>query len=249
MLPRCYLRVPPTSLRPDHRVRAPSTFCASPLCLTSLPCSTPLHLFTDLTSPNLNRYMHKLDCLVRQLGFEFAQNKTQTNLRSIYTALDLSNCTNFLSDEQLAANDRALVREPARYQSPNPPPMLTVYVSTNGSDTNPGTAARPFATLRRARDEIRSKRGGRGMPSAQVSIRAGKYYLRETLELDARDSHVRFTAAGGEGKVVLSGGFPLRNSTWQPSSRPGVFMTTVQLPPSQALLPRRRASTRCSLTR
>jgi len=37
-------------------------------------------------------------------------------------------------------------------------PMLIAadfYVATNGSDTNPGTEARPFATLERARDEAR----------------------------------------------------------------------------------------------
>ena len=192
--------------------------------------------------------MRKLDCLVRQFAFEFAQNKTQTNLRSIYNALDLRNCTKFLSANQLAKNGRTLVRDPTRYDYPNPPAMITVYVSTNGSDTNPGTSSHPFATLSRARDELRSKRGGEATPAAQVSIQPGKYFLRETLELDDRDSHVRFTAVGG--RVILSGGFALGNTTWRPSNRPGVFMTPVHLPPPIVAARSDDAETnRCSLPR
>ena len=104
-------------------------------------------------SPN-EHYIHTLDCSVKQLAFEFAQNKTQRNLRSVYTALNLSNCTSSLSADQLADNARVLVlgettsaRESTRS---NPASAITVYVSINGSDTNPGTAALPFATLQRA---------------------------------------------------------------------------------------------------
>ena len=38
----------------------------------------------------------------------------------------------------------------------------TILVATNGNDANPGTEAKPFATLERAQDEIRQlKSSGR----------------------------------------------------------------------------------------
>ena len=37
------------------------------------------------------------------------------------------------------------------------------FVSTRGSDTNPGTKAQPFATLTRARDVVREFKSQRGL--------------------------------------------------------------------------------------
>jgi hypothetical protein len=175
-------------------------------------------------------YVQKLDCLVRQLAFEYAQNKTKTHLDSVYDALNLRNCTNFLTTEQLAANERELHSSPdVPAHAQTDPSQLTVFVSTTGSDANTGTASLPFATLQRARDEIRTRRQGHTAVSAEVSIRGGKYFLNTTLQLDARDSNVRFAATNQE-KVILSGGLPLHDAPWQPSSRPGVLMTSIILP-------------------
>jgi len=68
-------------------------------------------------------------------------------------------------------------------------PAAKLYVAVNGDDTNPGTHIKPFATLARARDEIRelklrARRGERVM----VVIRGGMYRVTQTLRLSAEDS-------------------------------------------------------------
>ncbi|MHC4325476.1 MAG: hypothetical protein ACYSUX_14520 [Planctomycetota bacterium] len=64
------------------------------------------------------------------------------------------------------------------------------FVSTDGSDTNPGTRARPFATLQRARNAIRELKKSSNLPKAGITvwIGAGTYYLNEPLMLSAEDS-------------------------------------------------------------
>ncbi|MBI5835022.1 MAG: right-handed parallel beta-helix repeat-containing protein [Armatimonadetes bacterium] len=71
-------------------------------------------------------------------------------------------------------------------------------VSPGGRDTNPGTAAAPFATLTRARDAVRARILGGKLPAGglTVELRAGNYELAEPLALDARDS-------GSEGRPVV----------------------------------------------
>ncbi len=87
----------------------------------------------------------------------------------------------------------------------------TVYVSTDGSDTNAGTAAAPFASPQRARDAFRQlKKQGPITEPFEIILRAGEYFLSETLVLTPEDSGthdcpVIWRAADGE-RVVLSGG-------------------------------------------
>ena len=52
------------------------------------------------------------------------------------------------------------------------------YVAPNGSDSNPGTQAKPFGTLERARAEIRNlKREGKPLPGElTVWVRGGDYF-------------------------------------------------------------------------
>jgi hypothetical protein len=92
-------------------------------------------------------------------------------------------------------------------------------VAPNGSDTNPGTEAKPFATLRRARDAVRNlkKRGALAGP-VDILLRQGVYHLQETLELGPEDSGaenapITWRAADSE-KVVLSGGQRIAG-TWK----------------------------------
>ncbi len=87
-----------------------------------------------------------------------------------------------------------------------------LYVAVDGKDTNPGTQAKPFATLERARDQLRKTKHDRG---ATVFVRGGTYYLPRTFRLEARDSGapgapVVYRAFGDE-PVVLSGGRPITN--------------------------------------
>ena len=61
----------------------------------------------------------------------------------------------------------------------------TLYVASNGSDSGSGTLQAPFATLVRARDEIR-----RLKPAGPVTVyvRGGTYEMPATLQLTAQDS-------------------------------------------------------------
>jgi Right handed beta helix region len=65
------------------------------------------------------------------------------------------------------------------------------YISTTGSDLNPGSSALPFATLERARDAIRDlKRGAEGLPTGGVTVwlREGTYQRTTSLILSGIDS-------------------------------------------------------------
>jgi hypothetical protein len=100
--------------------------------------------------------------------------------------------------------------------SPRPKPGLELYVAPGGRDSNPGTRRAPFATLERARDEIRTRRQRGSLPpgSIQVIVRGGTYRVARTLELEAQDSGsdrapVVFRAANGE-QPIFSGGVRLR---------------------------------------
>jgi len=63
------------------------------------------------------------------------------------------------------------------------------YVATDGADENPGTEARPFATLERARDAVRELKKGDGLPEGGITayIRGGTYALAKTFELTEED--------------------------------------------------------------
>lgn len=84
-----------------------------------------------------------------------------------------------------------------------------LYVSTAGSDGNSGSKDKPFLTLHKARDVVRSFNG-----KVMVYIRQGVYYLSEPLIFTAADSRTKgsettYKAYPGE-QVTLSGGLPLK---------------------------------------
>ena len=95
---------------------------------------------------------------------------------------------------------------------------VTLCVSPNGNDAWSGALGEPnrrqsdgpFATLARARDEVRKlKAAGRLRAGATVLVRGGTYELMETFALGAEDSGtaeapVVYRAFGGE-KVILTG--------------------------------------------
>jgi hypothetical protein len=68
-------------------------------------------------------------------------------------------------------------------------PAREFFVAPNGHDSNPGTAAQPFATLIRARDAVRALKTN-GLPSGGVAVtlKRGEYRVAETLALTAEDS-------------------------------------------------------------
>jgi hypothetical protein len=84
-----------------------------------------------------------------------------------------------------------------------------LYVSPKGSDANPGTTAKPIATLERARDEARK----RGPAAVRIVVRGGVYYMERALVLGPEDSGLVIEAAAGE-EIVLAGGRPVNG--WKP---------------------------------
>lgn len=95
-----------------------------------------------------------------------------------------------------------------------PSPAATWHVAPAGNDANPGTEARPFATLARAREEIRGlKRAGPLAAPVDIAVHAGAYRLTESLAFGPEDSGtaaapVIWHAVPGE-EVRLHGGWVL----------------------------------------
>ena len=86
-------------------------------------------------------------------------------------------------------------------------------MATNGSDNNPGTAEKPFATLARARDAIRKIDKCSLGRDITVLIRGGIYQLAAPLVFGPEDSgtiaySITYAAYPGE-KPVISGGQPI----------------------------------------
>ena len=93
---------------------------------------------------------------------------------------------------------------------------IEFYVSTRGSDENPGTKEKPFATLLQARNAIRELRSQNAAESrsATVYLRGGTYHLQETLLFEPDDSGTKespvvYRACQNE-EVVISGGVRLK---------------------------------------
>ncbi len=92
-----------------------------------------------------------------------------------------------------------------------------LYVAPDGSDANPGTKARPFATLERARDALRAA----GQPGgATVWVKGGTYTCLKGLVLEAQDSGTEGSPvvyrSWGDGPVRLQGGREIPAPAFQP---------------------------------
>jgi len=103
----------------------------------------------------------------------------------------------------------------------------TLYVAPDGKDSNPGTEDRPFATLQRARDEIRQRKAGGPLPAGGITIelRGGVYELAQPLELTAQDSGtqeapVTYRARKGETAKLVGGRVV---TGWKPLTDPAVL--------------------------
>jgi len=76
------------------------------------------------------------------------------------------------------------------------------YVATDGSDANPGTIDKPFATLEKARDTIReSKARVLGDGGITVHLRQGKHFRTLPFVLETQDS-------GESGKPIVYRAYP-----------------------------------------
>ncbi|MBT4818469.1 MAG: hypothetical protein HN742_13750 [Lentisphaerae bacterium] len=99
------------------------------------------------------------------------------------------------------------------------PAATILHVSPNGADTNPGTAAKPLATLARARDAVRALKTESGLPDGGVVIQLapGTYRRDAPLELSSADAGTKAAPivyrAAKRGTARISGGVTLTG--WQ----------------------------------
>lgn len=89
-------------------------------------------------------------------------------------------------------------------------PRASFYVSPKGSDSNPGSLNKPFATLQRARDAVREIIKAGRKQDILVLIRAGMYYVPDGVIFGPNDSGTekyKITYAAYPGEVpVFAGG-------------------------------------------
>src|SRR6266446_8411006 len=96
------------------------------------------------------------------------------------------------------------------------------YVAPSGSDGNPGTLEKPFATIQRAQQAVRRFNGSavQRFNGSTVWLRGGTYYLREKLVFNAEDSGSKAAPvvyqAYAQEQPVISGGVRLEKLDWQP---------------------------------
>jgi hypothetical protein len=88
----------------------------------------------------------------------------------------------------------------------------TFYVAPHGSDANPGSEDRPFATLQRARDEIRQRKAAGAVPAGGVTVElaGGVYELSRPVALTEEDSGAEnapivYRAREGETVKIVGG--------------------------------------------
>jgi hypothetical protein len=96
------------------------------------------------------------------------------------------------------------------------------WVALNGNDANPGTKEKPFASLEKARDEIRRLKIEKGLSQGGITVylKGGTYQRKVTFALDVQDSGtadapIVYRSAPGE-RAVLSGGISLPASAFKP---------------------------------
>ena len=113
--------------------------------------------------------------------------------------------------EQIKSPDEKLL---ARINSPK----VSLYVSPNGKNTNKGTLRSPFATIKRAQEEVKSiKENGMPKGGIVVYLRGGRYFLSEGLlfgkeDSGEKDSPVVYRNYNNE-EVRLIGGIEVKNFT------------------------------------
>jgi hypothetical protein len=101
--------------------------------------------------------------------------------------------------------------------------QASLVVAVDGNDANPGTLSQPFATLERARDEVRKANAAKAADKPiVVAVRGGDYFRTQALELTAGDSGTAAAPviwrAYNEERVRLLGGRTLTGFPYVPSN-------------------------------
>lgn len=101
-----------------------------------------------------------------------------------------------------------------------------IYISANGSDSNPGTKAKPVASLQAAQRAARTYLKESLKEPVNVIIGGGTYYLTEPLSLTPEDSGTaEFPVTwcpAKDAKVTISGGLPI-TGTWKKSGKKNIW--------------------------
>lgn len=108
------------------------------------------------------------------------------------------------------------------------------FVAPNGSDQNPGTRKKPFASLQRAQEAVRAERGAHPESAVTITFNEGTYRLGQPVKFTPADSGVsaslpvHYRAQPGA-EVVLSGGRAISGWTTDPE-HPGIWKARANLP-------------------
>lgn len=103
------------------------------------------------------------------------------------------------------------------------------YVAPDGSDDNMGTIEEPFATVQKARNEVRKQLSQGQKQDITVYIRGGTYYLEDSIVLNQQDSgnngHTVTYRNYGEEEVRIVGGTPVTG--WSDEDGDGIYEADV----------------------
>lgn len=182
----------------------------------------------------------EFDCKARTFAYSFAIQKipwsSPAERQSIQDALRLQECENeTISTTILPKRKNRRLRKEASFKPTDND--KTIFVDpVRGDDGASGTTIHdPLKTLLRARDIARSLRLNEehAKQNATIVLRGGRYYLNETLVLDARDTGLTIQAYPNE-IPVISGGDLLSLSMQPTLEKPNIYSanlnTTTNLP-------------------
>ena len=144
----------------------------------------------------------KLDCAIRELAWDYAKKllPRQGDFKSAYDALQLGACPN----SPLSSSPRF------RHELSHAVPLgaaddaVILYVdASKGIDSNPGTLTQPVKTVMHAVKLSRVQRvaGQQGI----IYLRAGTYYLSNTVSLGPEDSNLIISGYSDESATVSGG--------------------------------------------
>jgi hypothetical protein len=89
------------------------------------------------------------------------------------------------------------------------------FVSPSGRDDQPGSEAKPFASLEKARDAVRGLRSNSREEAVTVWLMAGVHPRKTTFELTSADNDTTYRAKE-PGKAVLNAAIEVPASAWKP---------------------------------
>lgn len=157
------------------------------------------------------------DCHWRQLAMQWAPKLqpwlNETQQRQLFDALEL---------DPVCGKPFQPTASLERTSGAGSAVGFIVYVDAmNGNDGNSGTLTKPLASIKAAVTATRDARSSAlTSTNATIALRAGTFYLNETIELDARDSGLTIGAYQAE-EVIVSGGVALSGLNWKPTTMDG----------------------------